>query len=57
VTNVGWVGAVANSTELAVLSLDSKPLLAESFGELMGFRDNVRGFRSDGAGEYPGQTR
>jgi hypothetical protein len=48
---------VASSTEMAVLSLDSKPLLAESFGELTGFQDDVRGLRCDGTGEYPGRTR
>jgi hypothetical protein len=55
--DVSWVKAVASSTEVVVLSLDSKPLLAESFGELMGFRDDVRAFCRDSAGEYPGQTR
>jgi hypothetical protein len=40
--NVSGIGAVANSMELAVLSSDSVPLLAESFGELTGFRDGVR---------------
>jgi hypothetical protein len=55
--NVSWVRAVANSTEMAVLSSDSKPLLAESFSELTGFRDGIRGFRRDSAGEYPGRTR
>jgi hypothetical protein len=54
---VSWVRAVANLTEMMVLSLDSEPLLAESFGELTGFRDDVRVFCCDGAGEYPGQTR
>jgi hypothetical protein len=54
---VSWVGAVASSAELAVLSPDSKPLLTESFGEQTGFRDDVRVFRCDGTGEYPGQTR
>jgi hypothetical protein len=48
---------VASSTEVAVLSSDSEPLLAESFGELTGFQDDIRGFRRDSAGEYPGQTR
>jgi hypothetical protein len=49
--------AVASLTEMTVLSSDSKPLLAESIGELTGFRDDIRVFRCDGAGEYPGQTR
>jgi hypothetical protein len=43
---------VANLTEMMVLSLDSEPLLAESFGELTGFRDDVRVFCCDSAGEY-----
>jgi hypothetical protein len=42
---------------MSVLSLDSKPLLAESFGELMGFRDVIRRFRRDSTGELPEQTR
>jgi hypothetical protein len=54
--NVSWIGSVASLTEMAVLSLDSEPLLVESFGELMGFRDVIRRFHCDGAGEYPGQT-
>jgi hypothetical protein len=48
---------VANSTEVAVLSSDSEPLLTESLCELMGFWDDVRRFHYDSAGEYPGQTR
>jgi hypothetical protein len=48
---------VASLTEMTVLSSDSKPLLAESIGELTGFRDDVRVFCCDGTGEYPGQTR
>jgi hypothetical protein len=55
--NVSWIRAVANSTEVTVLSSDSQPLLVESFSELTGFWDSVRVFRCDGAGEYPGQTR
>jgi hypothetical protein len=55
--DVSWLRAVANLTEMTVLSSDSKPLLAESMCELTGFRDDVRVFRRDGAGEYPGQTR
>jgi hypothetical protein len=55
--DVSWVGVVANSMEVAILSLDSEPLLTESFGELTGLWDNVRMFRSHSAGEYPGQTR
>jgi hypothetical protein len=48
---------VASSMEMAVLSSDPKPLLAESFGELTGFRDVIRKFRRDSAGEYPGRTQ
>jgi hypothetical protein len=55
--DMSWIGSVASSMEMAVLSSDSEPLLAESFGELMGFRDVIRRFRCDGAGEYPGQTQ
>jgi hypothetical protein len=55
--DVSWVQVVANSTEVAVLSSDSKPLMAESFGELTGFWYDVRVFHCDGAGEYPGRTR
>jgi hypothetical protein len=55
--DVNWIRSVVNSTEVAVLSLDSEPLLAESLGELTGFRDDIRVFRCDSTGEYPGQTR
>jgi hypothetical protein len=55
--DVSWVQAVASLTEMTVLSSDSEPLLAESFSELTGFRGEVRVFRYDGAGGYPGQTR
>jgi hypothetical protein len=48
---------VANSTEVVVLCSDSEPLLAESFCELTGFRDEIGVFCCDSAGEYPGQTR
>jgi hypothetical protein len=47
---------VANSMEMAVLSSDSEPLLAESLGELTGFRDDIRVFHCDSAGEYPRRT-
>jgi hypothetical protein len=53
---MSWIRSVASLTEMAVLSSDSKPLLAESFGELMWFRDVIRRLRCDSAGEYPGQT-
>jgi hypothetical protein len=52
--DVSGVRVVANSSEVAVLCSDSEPLLAESFGEQMGFRYDVRWFRDDGTGEYPG---
>jgi hypothetical protein len=55
--DMSWFRAVASLLKLAVLSSDSEPLLAESFSELTGFRDDVRGFCCDGTGEYPGQTR
>jgi hypothetical protein len=54
---VSRIGTAANSTEVAVLCSDSKPLLAESFSELMGFWHEIRVLRDDGAGEYPGRTR
>jgi hypothetical protein len=38
--DVSWIRSVASSTEMAVLSLDSKPLLAESLGELTGVADD-----------------
>jgi hypothetical protein len=55
--DVSWVGAVASLSAEMVLSSDPEPLLTESISELMGFRDSVRVFRCDSAGEYPGQTR
>jgi hypothetical protein len=55
--DVSWIRAVASSTEVSVLGSDPKPLLAESLGEYTGFWDEVRVFRRDGAGEYPGRTR
>jgi hypothetical protein len=48
---------VASSTEMVVLGSDLEPLLVESFGELTGFGDDVRGFRRDSAGEYLGKTQ
>jgi hypothetical protein len=55
--DVSWVWAAANLTEVMVLCSDPKPLLAESFGELMGFRDKVGVFCCDSTGGYPGRTR
>jgi hypothetical protein len=55
--DVSWIRSVANSTEVAVLSSDPEPLLAESFGELTGSLSEIRVFRYDSAGEYPGRTR
>jgi hypothetical protein len=54
---MSWFWTVANVTEAVVLCSDSEPLMPESFGELMGFGYEIRWFRCDGTGEYPGQTR
>jgi hypothetical protein len=55
--DVSWIGSVANSAEMSVLSLDPEPLLTEVVGELTGFLHEIRVLRDDGAGEYPGRTR
>jgi hypothetical protein len=48
---------VANLTEMAVLSSDSEPLLAELLSEQTGFWGDIWRFRHDSTGEYPGRTR
>jgi hypothetical protein len=55
--NVSQIWSVASLAEMAVMSSDPDPLLAEAFGERTGFRDEIGVFHRDSAGEYPGQTR